>query len=946
MRFQITPGHIPTCRTLLVAVWCLIAVPAVAQELTPVPARSGVAVSPMSISGTTITFWHPKRLTFSQTGTPQRWVNILGNVSDPVGVASLTYTLNGGSAVTLSIGPDTRRLARLGDFNIDILYRSLRPLPDSNIVALAARNTSGAYARDTVIVRYLPGTVWPRVTNITWGSASCLYDSVQMVDGDWSVVSGGIHCFADGYDRLVAFGDTTWKDYEIIVPITIHGVDPAGYGSINGRPVVGVFVGWSGHSDDPISGWQPKTGWRPFGCAGLYEFDTAGSHLTIYDKFNDGSGKQIPFDVPYYFKIRAQSNSSGILYSFKVWDVNASEPSAFDMVWQGPLTDPQQGAAMLAAHYVDATFGAITVRPITGDNVPPVLSGLTVSSGLSSAEVQWQTDEPARGRIEFGRTSNYGTVLANANLTTGHDFILSGLTSYTTYHYCVYSYDESGNAGTSGDLTFNTGNLSNVVSDEFNVQPIDSSLWTIQDPVGDVGVTVSDGVLSVVLPQSVQHTVSSGGSTIPRILQPANDTDLDFQVKLAGGLSQPIEGAGIIVDESLTDYLRFEIYSDGSSTRALAGSVTSSVPSTLFDIAIGANGIGPVYLRVQRERDTWTELYSLNGTAWNTAGQFNRTLAVHHVGLTARNEGAPPPGYSAIFDYFRSAIAPIPRPKLPANGASGLGVNVTTLWYSSYGATRYHLQVATDPTFATGFVVNDSTLTDTTRALTGLATYTQYYWRVASSNTGGKSPFSTRRSFTTYLPLPNQVTLVAPANLAKPKADSVLCLWHRNSQVNSRYWLELSADSLFVFLGIDSSLTDSTKMLRGLTLNQWHYWRVRAGNPTGWGPYSEIRRFYPSLTAVAFESTLPKEVSLAQNYPNPFNPTTILEYGLPAESRVRLEVFNTLGQRVALLVDEIQSAGNHRQLFTADGLASGIFFYRLSVNNGERMLVKRMLVVR
>jgi hypothetical protein len=196
------------------------------------------------------------------------------------------------------------------------------------------------------------------------------------------------------------------------------------------------------------------------------------------------------------------------------------------------------------------------------------------------------------------------------------------------------------------------------------------------------------------------------------------------------------------------------------------------------------------------------------------------------------------------------------------------------------------------------------------------------------------------------LPLPNQVTLVAPANLAKPKADSVLCLWRRNSQVNSRYWLELSADSLFVFLGIDSSLTDTTKMFRGLTLNQWHYWRVRAGNPTGWGPYSEVRRFYPSLTAVAFESTLPKEVSLAQNYPNPFNPTTILEYGLPAESRVRLEVFNTLGQRVALLVDEIQSAGNHKQLFTADGLASGIFFYRLSVNNGERMLVKRMLVVR
>jgi hypothetical protein len=947
MRFQVTPGYIRTYGTLIAAFWCLTAVPTMAQEPTVVQARSGVAgSSTASTLGTTITWWHPKRLTFSQTGTPQRWVNILGNVSDPVGVGSLTYTLNGGSAVALSMGPDTRRLSKPGDFNIDILYRSLRPLPDSNIVALTARNTSGTYTRDTVVVRYLPGTVWPRVTDITWGSASCLYDSVQMVDGDWSVVPGGVHCAAVGYDRLLAFGDTTWKDYEITVPITIHGVDPAGYGPINGRPVVGVFVGWSGHSDDPLSGWQPKSGWKPFGVAGLYEFDSAGSHLTMYDKFNDGSGKQIPFDVPYYFKIRAQSNSSGVLYSFKVWDVNTSEPSVFDMTWQSSLSDPRQGAAMLCAHFVDATFGAIKVRPITGDNVPPVLSGLTVSAGLSSAVVQWQTDEPARGRIEFGKTSTYGTIFADANLTTGHSFTLNGLTSYTTYHYRVFSYDESGNTATSGDMTFNTGNLSTVVSDEFNVQPIDSSLWTIQDPVGDVSVTVTGGALSVALPQGTEHTVFSGGTTLPRILQPANDKDMDVQAKLAVGVSQPISGAGIIVDGSATDYVRFELYSDGSSTRALAEKITSNVPSTVFDIAIGANGISPLWLRLQRERNTWTGLYSLDGTTWNTAGQFDYTLTVHHVGLTARNAGAPPPDYSAMFDYFRSAIAPIPRPKLPANGASGLGVNVTTVWHSSYGAARYHVQVSVDSTFVTGLVVNDSTLTDTTRALTGLTTYTRYHWRVASSNTGGKSPFSARQSFTTYLPLPNQVTLVAPANLAKPKADSVLCLWHRNQKGESKYWLELSEDSLFIFPGIDSSLTDTTKMLRGLALNQWHYWRVRAGNASGWGPYSEMRRFYASLTDVAFEPTLPKEVSLAQNYPNPFNPTTILEYGLPAESRVRLEVFNTLGQRVTLLVDEIQPAGYHRQHFTADGLSTGVLFYRLSVNNGEHVFVKRMLVVR
>jgi hypothetical protein len=945
MRFQLPAGHMLTSFVLFIGVWCFTTSPTLAQGQTPFPDLH-VAASQASTSGTTITFWHPKRLTFSQTGTPQRWVNILGNVSDPVGVASLSYTLNGGSSVVLTIGPDGRRLAHAGDFNVDILYRALRPLPDSNVVVVTARNTSGAYSRDSVVVRFLPGTVWPRVTNITWSNWSCLYDSVQVVDGDWTVNQEGLRCYADGYDRIVAFGDTTWRDYEIVVPITIYDIDLNGYGAINGRPVVGVFLGWAGHTDDPIAGYQPKSGWKPFGCAGLYEYEQTGAHLSIYDKENDLSGKQIPFNTPYYFKLRAQSNSSGVLYSFKVWDVSQSEPGSWDMTWQGPLSDPQQGSAFLVAHFVDCSFGTVSVRPLTGDDVPPVVSGLIVNAALSSAVISWQTDELARGRLEYGLTSAHGTVTANATLTTNHSFVLNGLTPYTSYHFVIWSFDESGNPTTSGDLTFSTGNLSTIVSDEFVVPPIDSTLWTIQDPVGDVGVTLADGALSMVLPLSSQHTVFNGGNTSPRILQPANDTDFDVQTKITSPVSQPTQGSGIIVDESASDFVMFSIYSDGSSTRAHAGNITSGAPSTAFDVVIGGNGVGPVYLRVKRERNTWSEMYSFNGSSWNLAGQFDRTLAVHHVGLTAWNEGSPAPAYTAVFEYFRAAIAPIPRLKLPLDGATGLNLAPATAWYASYGATRYHVQVSTVPTFVSGLLVNDSTVTDTTRGLSGLSSSTTYYWRAASINTAGRSPFSARRSFTTYQPLPNQVTLVLPANLARPKADSVKCVWRRNVQAGAKYWLELSDDSLFIFPALDSSLTDTVKMLRGLAMNQWHYWRVRAGNTSGWGPYSEIRGFYTSLTGVADAPALPKEVLLKQNYPNPFNPSTMVEYGLPVESRVRLEVFNPLGQRVALLVDEVQSAGFHQRQFTADGMASGVYFYRLSVNNNEHLLVKRMLLVR
>jgi photosystem II stability/assembly factor-like uncharacterized protein len=100
-----------------------------------------------------------------------------------------------------------------------------------------------------------------------------------------------------------------------------------------------------------------------------------------------------------------------------------------------------------------------------------------------------------------------------------------------------------------------------------------------------------------------------------------------------------------------------------------------------------------------------------------------------------------------------------------------------------------------------------------------------------------------------------------------------------------------------------------------------------------------------TLTGVRMpQASAPRSVSLDQNYPNPFNPTTTIRYGLPNRTHVNLAVFNTLGQQVASLVNEYQEAGIHNFKFEAEGLASGVYFYRIQA--GDFVAAKKLLLIR
>ena len=90
--------------------------------------------------------------------------------------------------------------------------------------------------------------------------------------------------------------------------------------------------------------------------------------------------------------------------------------------------------------------------------------------------------------------------------------------------------------------------------------------------------------------------------------------------------------------------------------------------------------------------------------------------------------------------------------------------------------------------------------------------------------------------------------------------------------------------------------------------------------------------------------TLPTEFELHENYPNPFNPTTRIDYSLPFDSKVSLQIFDALGREVVTLVNEYQRAGYYSIDFNASNLASGIYYYRMSA--GDFIAIKKMVLLK
>jgi hypothetical protein len=213
-----------------------------------------------------------------------------------------------------------------------------------------------------------------------------------------------------------------------------------------------------------------------------------------------------------------------------------------------------------------------------------------------------------------------------------------------------------------------------------------------------------------------------------------------------------------------------------------------------------------------------------------------------------------------------TATAPAaPLLSTPLDTASSQPITFSLSWQASTNATTYRVQIAADAGFSS-LILDDSTVSTTTRATPTLSYSTKYYWRVNAKNSGGTSAWSTVRSFTTLAQVAGVPTLVSPPNGAVNQATAFAFVWNKVN-TGTGYAIQVASDTAFSTLIVnDSTLVDSTRQVGSLANASTYYWRVASMNGSTRGPWS-VRWSLTTIVAPPGVPTLVSPADLAVSQP-------------------------------------------------------------------------------
>jgi hypothetical protein len=171
--------------------------------------------------------------------------------------------------------------------------------------------------------------------------------------------------------------------------------------------------------------------------------------------------------------------------------------------------------------------------------------------------------------------------------------------------------------------------------------------------------------------------------------------------------------------------------------------------------------------------------------------------------------------------------------------------------------------------------------------------------------------------------------------------------WKTATEINnSGFTIERSRDEeIFTQIGFVSGRGTTTE------ISSYNYLdtEIETGNYYYRLKQTDFDGTFKYLNVVLVNVGLPKQFQLSQNHPNPFNPSTTIKFQLPVDANVRIDLYNSIGQKVSELLNNNLSGGVHEVTFEGTNLSSGIYYYTMnaiSKDGTSFTLTKKMILMK
>lgn len=354
---------------------------------------------------------------------------------------------------------------------------------------------------------------------------------------------------------------------------------------------------------------------------------------------------------------------------------------------------------------------------------------------------------------------------------------------------------------------------------------------------------------------------------------------------------------------------------DGDSQIVEKGFCWSTEPNPSFsdECTIAGDGLGPFHAQLsnlQQEKQ-----------------YFARAYATNSIGTSFGNQ-----------ESFNTLSLPSPNAFEPMQVNA---VSFTARWTTVQAADRYFLDVSVDPDFSSyvsGFEnrdVGDATSFTVTELIPG----TNYYYRVRSGAETTQSENSNAEMAST-IDISSENSKVEASRskvLATGIQESLIMVIVENSNGEFVEGIEvkIEQDNGSSQITPDEVSTDNNGQATFAITN----------NAEETVQYNVFAAGLNLSEEIEIEFLFSEgELRLGNNYPNPYNHQTTIPIVIPQQSRVRLDIYNSMGSLVQTILDEEFSIGYYEIPFNASGLASGVYFYRMVTNQGVR--VEKMLLAK